>query len=428
MVAHQRKIAVIGLGYVGLPVAIAFARSGAVVIGFDVDRKRIQELQASFDRTREVEKSDLSHPTLSYVSEPETLRQADFFIVTVPTPIDAARRPDLAAIYGASEMVGRFLKRGDIVVYGSTVYPGAVHEECVPILAQTSGLRCGEDFTVGYSPERINPGDKEHRFETITKVVAGQDEKTLRIVAETYGQVIKAGIHCAPSIKVAEAAKVIENTQRDLNIAFMNELSAVFERLGIDTGDVLAAAGTKWNFQKYTPGLVGGHCIGVDPYYLTYRAEKAGYEPQVILAGRKINDGIGQRIARECVRRLLKRKNAASAVTILGMTFKENVPDTRNSKVADIIDELRSYGLAVQVHDPLADQREVKREYGIELMPLDSLQAADAVIFAVAHEPFVRGGWPLVTKLLKQGGGLVLDVKWQLDRTKCPDLIELWRL
>ena len=298
----------------------------------------------------------------------------------------------------------------------STVYPGAVEEDCAPILEQASGLRCGRDFTLGYSPERINPGDKEHRFETITKVVAGQDESTLRIVAETYGSVVKAGIHCAPSIKVAEAAKVIENTQRDLNIAFMNELSALFERLGIDTGDVLAAAGTKWNFQKFTPGLVGGHCIGVDPYYLTYRAEKAGYEPQVILAGRKINDGVGQSIARECVRRLLKRKNGATTVTILGMTFKENVPDTRNSKVADIVDELQSFGLAVQVHDPLADPHEVKREYGIELTAMEALQPADAVIFAVAHESFVRGGWPLVTKLLKNGGGVVLDVKSQLDR------------
>jgi UDP-N-acetyl-D-galactosamine dehydrogenase len=308
------------------------------------------------------------------------------------------------------------------------VYPGAVEEDCAPILEQASGLRCGRDFTLGYSPERINPGDKEHRFETITKVVAGQDENTLRIVAETYGAVVKAGIHCAPSIKVAEAAKVIENAQRDLNIAFMNELSALFERLGIDTGDVLAAAGTKWNFQKFTPGLVGGHCIGVDPYYLTYRAEKAGYEPQVILAGRKINDSVGQRIARECVRRLLKRKNGATTVTILGMTFKENVPDTRNSKVADIVDELHSYGLAVQVYDPFADPHEVKREYGLDLTAIEALQPADAVIFAVAHEPFVRGGWPLVTKLLRNGSGIVLDVKLQLDRAQCPGSVELWRL
>jgi UDP-N-acetyl-D-glucosamine/UDP-N-acetyl-D-galactosamine dehydrogenase len=346
----------------------------------------------------------------------------------VPTPIDASRRPDLSAVLRAAETVGRFLKLGDIVVFESTLYPGAVEEECAPILETASGLRCGQDFTLGYSPERINPGDKEHRFETITKVVAGQDEKTLQIIAETYGAVVKAGIHCAPSIKVAEAAKVIENAQRDLNIAFMNELSALFDRLGIDTGDVLAAAGTKWNFYKFTPGLVGGHCIGVDPYYLTFRAEKAGYEPQVILAGRKINDSVGQRIARECVRRLLKRKNGATTVTILGMAFKENVPDTRNSKIADIVHELRSYGLLVQVHDPLADEREVKREYGIDLMPLEAMQPADAVIFAVAHETFVRGGWSLVAKLLKKGSGLVLDVKWQLDRGKCPSSIELWRL
>ena len=426
--AHQRKIAVIGLGYVGLPVAVAFARSGAAVTGFDVDRNRIEELRAGLDRTGEVDKSDLAHPTLSYASDPAVLAQSDFYIVTVPTPIDDAHRPDLSAIFAASETVGRFLKRGDIVVYESTVYPGAVEEDCVPILERASNLRCGPDFTVGYSPERINPGDKTHRFETITKVVAGQDEKTLGIVANVYGSVVKAGIHRAPSIKVAEAAKVIENTQRDLNIAFMNELSALFERLGIDTGDVLAAAGTKWNFQKFTPGLVGGHCIGVDPYYLTYRAEKAGYDPQVILAGRKINDGVGQRVARECVRRLLKRKNGAATVTVLGMTFKENVPDTRNSKVADIVSELQTFGLAVQVHDPLADPREVKHEYGIDLIALEALRPADAVILAVAHEPFVRGGWPLVTKLLSANGGVVLDVKWQLDRAACPQKIELWRL
>ena len=426
--APRRDIAVIGLGYVGLPVAVAFARAGASVIGFDIDRARIEELHAGFDRTHEVDKTQLAQPTLVYTCEPEALARANFFIVTVPTPIDASRRPDLTAVLRAAETLGRFLKRGDIVVFESTLYPGAVEEECAPVLETASDLRCGQDFMLGYSPERINPGDKEHRFETITKVVAGQDEKTLQIVAETYGTVVKAGIHRAPSIKVAEAAKVIENTQRDLNIAFMNELSALFDRLGIDTGDVLAAAGTKWNFYKFTPGLVGGHCIGVDPYYLTYRAEKAGYEPQVILAGRKINDSVGQRIAHECVRRLLKRKNGATTVTILGMAFKENVPDTRNSKVVDIVQELRSYGLVAQVHDPLADEREVKREYGIDLMPLEAMQPADAVIFAVAHQQFVHGGWPLVAKLLKEDGGLVLDVKWQLDRAKCPTSIELWRL
>jgi UDP-N-acetyl-D-galactosamine dehydrogenase len=426
--AHHRKIGVIGLGYVGLPVAVAFARSGAAVIGFDVDRKRIEELRAGFDRTREVDQSDLSHPTLIYATDPAALAQADFYIVTVPTPIDSSRRPDLAAINSACATVGDVLQRGDIVVFESTVYPGAVEEDCVPLLERASELRCGEDFTVGYSPERINPGDKTHRFESITKVVSGLDEKTLQIVADVYGSVVKAGIHRAPSIKVAEAAKVIENTQRDLNIAFMNELSALFDRLDIDTGDVLAAAATKWNFQKFYPGLVGGHCIGVDPYYLTYRAEKAGYDPQVILAGRKINDAVGQRIARECIRRLLKRKAAAATVTILGMTFKENVPDTRNSKVADIVNELRSFGVALQVHDPLADPQEVEREYGIELMPMDALNPADAVIFAVAHDAFVRGGWPLLAGLLRPGGGVVLDVKSQLDRSQRPAHIELWRL
>jgi UDP-N-acetyl-D-galactosamine dehydrogenase len=426
--AHARKLAVIGLGYVGLPVAVAFARSGAPVVGFDIDRVRVEELRAGFDRTREVEASDLAHPTLVYSDDPQALAQADFYIVTVPTPIDASRRPDLTAVYGASETVGRFLKAGDVVVFESTVYPGAVEEDCAPILERASGLRCGRDFTLGYSPERINPGDREHRFETITKVVAGQDEQTLQIVADVYGSVVRAGIHRAPSIKVAEAAKVIENTQRDLNIAFMNELSALFGRLGIDTGDVLAAAGTKWNFQKFTPGLVGGHCIGVDPYYLTFRAEKSGYEPQVILAGRRINDSVGQRIAHECIRHLLKRKSAAATVTILGMAFKENVPDTRNSKVVDIVEELRSFGLSVQVHDPLADPREVKRDYGIELMAMDALAPADAVIFAVAHEPFVRGGWGLLTRLLKGSGGIVFDVKSQLDRAQRPNCVELLRL
>jgi UDP-N-acetyl-D-glucosamine/UDP-N-acetyl-D-galactosamine dehydrogenase len=425
---HQRKIAVIGLGYVGLPVAVSFARSGAAVVGFDVNQKRIDELRAGVDRTREVDKSDLSHPTLAYSNDPSVLAGADFYIVTVPTPIDDAHRPDLTAMFRASDTVGRCLRRGDIVVYESTVYPGAVEEVCVPLLERASGLRCGPDFTVGYSPERINPGDKNHRFETITKVVSGQDERTLRIIADVYGSVVKAGIHCAPSIRVAEAAKVIENTQRDLNIAFMNELSALFERLNIDTGDVLAAAATKWNFQKFYPGLVGGHCIGVDPYYLTYRAEKAGYDPQVILAGRKINDGVGQRVARECVRRLLKRGKGAATVTVLGMTFKENVPDTRNSKVADIVNELKTFGLAVQVHDPLAEPGEVKHDYGIDLVDIEALRPADAVIFAVAHDSFVKGGWALLTRLLREDGGVVLDVKSRLDRSQRPEGVELWRL
>jgi UDP-N-acetyl-D-galactosamine dehydrogenase len=428
-VSHGRKIAVIGLGYVGLPVAIAFARSGVPVIGYDIDRRRIEELRAGHDRTREVEVGELAHRTLMLESDPTKLGDADFFIVTVPTPIDSARRPDLGALLGASETVGHALSEGAIVVYESTVYPGAIEEDCVPVLERVSSLRAGHDFTVGYSPERINPGDKAHRFETITKVVSGQDARTLDIIATVYGSVVTAGIHRAPSIKVAEAAKVIENTQRDLNIAFMNELSAIFQELGIDTGDVLAAAATKWNFLNYHPGLVGGHCIGVDPYYLTYRAEKAGYHPEVILAGRRINDGVGQRVARECVRRLFRHeRTGASTVTVLGMTFKENVPDTRNSKVFDIVRELRSCGVAVQVHDPLAANEETEREYGISLTQFAALKPADAVILAVAHDEYIAGGWPLVTRLLKSGRGIVLDVKSKLDRSLRPQEVELWRL
>jgi UDP-N-acetyl-D-galactosamine dehydrogenase len=427
-VAHGRKIAVIGLGYVGLPVAVAFARSGVPVVGFDIDAARITELKSGRDRTREVEPGDLSQPTLTYTGQAADLRQYDFYIVTVPTPIDAARRPDLRAMLSASDTVGRVLKSGDIVVYESTVYPGAVEEDCVPVLEKTSGLVAGKDFTVGYSPERINPGDKQHRFETIMKVVSAQDARTLDIVADVYGSVVTAGIHRAPSIKVAEAAKVIENTQRDLNIAFMNELSAVFQTLGIDTGDVLAAAGTKWNFQKFEPGLVGGHCIGVDPYYLTYRAEKAGYHPEIILAGRRINDGMGERVARECVRALFQRGCANPTVTILGMTFKENVPDIRNTKVIDIARELGRVGVTVQVHDPVASADETAHEYGITLTPLDKLRQADAVILAVAHKEYATGGWPFITRLLKNGQGTVLDIKSKLDRLQKPKGIDLWRL
>ncbi len=426
--AHGRKIAVVGLGYVGLPVAVAFARSGAPVIGFDVNRRRLDELRAGHDRTREVEPADLRQPTLRYEHDAERLREADFYIVTVPTPIDESRRPDLSAMLAASATVGSVLKRGDIVVYESTVYPGAVEEECLPVLEKTSGLRSGGDFTVGYSPERINPGDKTHRFETITKVVSAQDDRTLDIVAEVYGSVVTAGIHRAPSIKVAEAAKVIENTQRDLNIAFMNELSAIFRRLGIDTGDVLAAAATKWNFQKFEPGLVGGHCIGVDPYYLTHRAEKSGYHPEIILAGRRINDGMGEHVARQCLSALSKRGRDKPTVTVLGMTFKENVPDVRNSKVIDILRELGRGGATVQVHDPVALPEETAQEYQVALTPLDKLVPADAVIIAVAHNEYVSKGWALVTRLLKGGEGLVLDVKSRLDRAQKPMGVDLWRL
>jgi UDP-N-acetyl-D-galactosamine dehydrogenase len=394
---HNRHIAVIGLGYVGLPVAVAFARSGVSVTGFDIDAKRVAELRAGCDSTYEVEIGDLRHPNLALTNDSTTLGRADFYIVTVPTPIDAARRPDLSAVLAASRTVGAALKRSDIVVYESTVFPGAVEEECVPVLEAASGLKSGSDFAVAYSPERINPGDKVHRF--------------------------------APSIKVAEAAKVIENTQRDLNIAFMNELSAICHVLGIDTGDVIEAAKTKWNFVPFYPGLVGGHCIGVDPYYLTHRAEKAGYHPEVILAGRRINDGVGSRVARECIRHLLRRgSRGESIVTVLGLTFKENVPDIRNSKVVDIVRELRAFGVGVQVHDPLASPEQALRHHDIELSDDVDLRPADAVVLAVAHESYVAGGWPLVAGLLKDNAGVVLDVRAQLDRRAKPANIELWRL
>ena len=425
--SHSRKIAVIGLGYVGLPVAVAFARTGASVVGFDIDHNRVDELRSGRDRTLEVTPADLEQKTLRFEHEPSRLADADFYIVTVPTPIDGAHRPDLGAILSASDTVGKVLKRGDIVVYESTVYPGAIEEECLPILAKRSGLAGGRDFTVGYSPERINPGDKEHRFETIVKVVSAQDKRTLDIVADVYGSVVKAGIHRAPSIKVAEAAKVIENTQRDLNIAFMNELSAIFQQLGIDTGDVLAAASTKWNFLNFQPGLVGGHCIGVDPYYLTFRAEKAGYHPEIILAGRRINDGMGTRVGRECMRALMQRGRPNPTVTILGMTFKENVPDIRNSKVIDVVRELQRAGVDVQLTDPLASSDEAVQEHGISLIPIASLRPADAIVFAVAHKDYVAGGWPLIIKLLKDGEGIVLDIKAKLERDKKPKEIDLWR-
>ncbi|MFZ3247712.1 MAG: nucleotide sugar dehydrogenase [Pseudolabrys sp.] len=426
--AHERKIAVIGLGYVGLPVAVAFARSGVPVIGFDIDCKRVEELRAGRDRTLEVKPSDLKQARLRFDHETSSLVEADFYIVTVPTPIDGARRPDLGAVLSASGTVGKALKRGDIVVYESTVYPGTIEEECLPVLEKASGLAGGRDFTVGYSPERINPGDQQHRFETIIKVVSAQDARTLDIVAEVYGSVVKAGIHRAPSIKVAEAAKVIENTQRDLNIAFMNELSAIFHKLEIDTGDVLAAASTKWNFLNFQPGLVGGHCIGVDPYYLTFRAEKSGHHPEIILAGRRINDSMGERVARECMRALMQNGRSNPTVTILGMTFKENVPDIRNSKVVDIVRELQRVGVRVQVTDPIASAEETVHECGVKLTPFESLQPADAVIFAVAHNDYVAGNWPMIVKLLRQGQGIVLDVKAKLDREKKPEGIDLWRL
>jgi UDP-N-acetyl-D-galactosamine dehydrogenase len=427
-IQNNRKLAVVGLGYVGLPVAVAFARQGASVVGFDIDPMRIAELKAGRDHTREVASGDLGHSTLRFTINPAEIAGADFFIVTVPTPIDEALRPDLTALLQASQIVGAVLKRGDIVVYESTVYPGATEEDCVPILEQASKLTAGEDFTVGYSPERINPGDRAHRFESIKKVVAAQDERTLDVIASVYGSVVTAGLHRAPSIKVAEAAKVIENTQRDLNIAFMNELSAIFHALGVDTKDVLAAAATKWNFLNFTPGLVGGHCIGVDPYYLTYRAQKAGYHPEVILAGRRINDCVGVRVARECIRRLSKGGMRPDHVTVLGLTFKEDVVDIRNSQVIDIIREFESFGIAVHVHDPLVDSARALKDYGVVLKNEDDLIPTDAVVLAVAHESFRKAGWPMIVGLLKNGRGLVMDVKGVLDQAQKPNGIEIWRL
>jgi UDP-N-acetyl-D-galactosamine dehydrogenase len=425
---HGRKIAVIGLGYVGLPVAASFARSGAPVTGFDIDETRLAELRDGHDRTGEVEPHDLKFPNLRLTAVAPDLAAADFYIITVPTPIDETRRPDLSHLLAASRTVGEVLRRGDIVVYESTVYPGATEEDCIPELEKSSGLVAGRDFTVGYSPERINPGDREHRFETIRKVVAGQDPHTLDVVAAVYGSVVTAGIHKAPSIKVAEAAKVIENTQRDLNIAFMNELSAICHTLGIDTADVLEAARTKWNFLPFSPGLVGGHCIGVDPYYLTHRAERAGYHPEIILSGRRLNDNVGQRVGHECLRLLLKGGQRPERVTVLGLTFKENVPDIRNSKVIDIIRELQSFGIAVQTHDPLAVAQHAHHEYGVTLSAIEQLIPSDAVVLAVPHDSYLAAGWPLVLRLLKNGRGVVMDVKARLPRAGKPDGVELWRM
>lgn len=385
----NRIISVVGLGYVGLPVAVAFGRSKRT-IAFDINERRLRELAAGEDRTGEVASADLKAADLLYTNKIEDLRKADFHIVAVPTPVDAANQPDMGLVLRASAAVGKALKKGDIVVYESTVYPGATEEDCVPVLERESGLKCGPDFKVGYSPERINPGDKEHTFTKIRKVVSGQDEESLKIVAEVYGSVVTAGVHPAPTIKAAEAAKVIENTQRDINIALMNELALIFDRMGIRTSDVLEAAGTKWNFLKFRPGLVGGHCIGVDPYYLTHKAEKVGYIPQVILAGRRINDSMGKFIAQKTIKEMLRAGHNVSGctITVLGITFKEDCPDLRNSKVADIIKELREYGVQVQVADPLADPEEAKHEYGVELTPFNKLARASAVVAAVAHKEY----------------------------------------
>ncbi|GAW65831.1 UDP-N-acetyl-D-galactosamine dehydrogenase [Geoanaerobacter pelophilus] len=413
----------------GLPVAVAFGKI-RTTIGFDINAARISELKSGFDRTGEVESADLVSADILFTDQTSELAKADFHIVAVPTPVDSANQPDLTPMLKASETVGKALKKGDVVVYESTVYPGVTEEECVPILERVSGLSCGSDFTVGYSPERINPGDKEHTFTKIKKVVSGQDAETLEIVASVYESVVTAGVHRASSIKVAEAAKVIENTQRDLNIALMNELALIFDRMGIDTNEVLAAAGSKWNFLKFSPGLVGGHCIGVDPYYLTHKAEKIGYIPQVILAGRRINDGMGKFIAQRTVKEMIHAGHSilGTRVTILGLTFKENCPDLRNSKVIDIIRELQDYGVSVQVCDPLADPVEALHEYGVRLVPLEDLQLAAAVVAAVAHKDFRLMSLDQVRSLMGKNPVLA-DVKGIFAP---PDVkragMQLWRL
>ncbi|MCC9624024.1 nucleotide sugar dehydrogenase [Thalassospira sp. MA62] len=428
--SHGRKVSVIGLGYVGLPVAVAFGTDIGRTVAFDINTARIAQLKDGHDATGEVDDHELAAADLLLTADPKDLAQADFHIVTVPTPIDKSNRPDLSPLRSASKTVGAVLKKGDIVVYESTVYPGATEEECVPILEKLSGLKAGTDFTVGYSPERINPGDREHRFTTITKVVSGQDQATLDIVAAVYGSVVTAGIHKAPTIKAAEAAKVIENTQRDLNIALMNELSLIFDRAGIDTSDVLAAAGTKWNFLNFKPGLVGGHCIGVDPYYLTHKSEELGYYPQVVLAGRRVNDGMGEVVANKVVRALLREGASKNpVVTVLGLTFKEDVPDIRNTRVIDIIRSLEEAGITVQVHDLHADKAEVAHEFdGLELFGDADLKPADAVVLAVSHREYLTKGWPFIQTLLKDGQGFVADVRAALPRDEVPGDIDLWRL
>jgi UDP-N-acetyl-D-galactosamine dehydrogenase len=426
---HDRKISLIGLGYVGLPVAVAFSQYSQV-IGFDVNQRRISDLSKGIDDTNEVNQAELATSEILFTTNSDDLKQADFHIIAVPTPINEAKQPDLEPIIKASEILGKVLKKGDIAVYESTVYPGTTEEVCIPILESKSGLKEGEDFFIGYSPERINPGDREHRFTNIKKIVSAQQDEILDIVASVYGSVVTAGVHKAPSIKVAEAAKVIENTQRDINISLMNELALIFEKLDIDTGDVLEAAGTKWNFLPFKPGLVGGHCIGVDPYYLTYKAEEAGYHPQVILAGRRINDDMGNFIAQNVIKAMVKNGYTVeeSFVSILGLTFKENVPDTRNTRVIDIIRTLHEYDVNVQIYDPIANSNEAKHVYDVEVQDLENLKSGHAVILTVAHEEFCEKGWDLVKNLLLNGKGIVFDVQGLLNRDMVPEGIQLLRL
>jgi UDP-N-acetyl-D-glucosamine/UDP-N-acetyl-D-galactosamine dehydrogenase len=423
-------VAVVGLGYVGLPVAVEFGKKRRT-IGYDLSKKRIENLRHLVDATGEVSTAELmAAKDLRATAYPAELQHADFVIVAVPTPINAARQPDLKPLESASETVGRYLKAGAVVIYESTVYPGCTEEVCVPILERASGMRWKQDFHVGYSPERINPGDKERSFSRILKVVSGDDADTLDKVAALYGSVVKAGVYRAPSIRVAEAAKVIENTQRDLNIAFVNELAIIFEKMGLDTMEVLKAAGTKWNFLNFRPGLVGGHCIGVDPYYLTHKAELVGHHPEVILSGRRINDSMGSHLARKTVQQMIHagRGIKGARVNILGLTFKEDVPDIRNSKVIDIIRELHEFGVETYVHDPLASPDDALHEYGARLTPWEDLPAADAIILAVAHRWYLEAPiGQFLEKVVR--GGCVIDVKSLLDAAALRrEGLRVWRL
>jgi UDP-N-acetyl-D-galactosamine dehydrogenase len=423
------RVAIVGLGYVGLPVALGFARKFKDAVGFDIHAEKVEELRRGYDRNHEVAESVLRETTLRFSSDPNDLKGATFFVVAVPTPVDKNNVPDLTPVLKASETVGRALSAGAVVVYESTVYPGVTEDLCGPILEQVSGLKRGKDFKLGYSPERINPGDKEHTLEKIVKVVSGEDGPTLERVAAAYGSIIDAGVHKAPSIKVAEAAKVIENTQRDINIALMNELAFIFDRMSIRTADVLAAAGTKWNFLKFRPGLVGGHCIGVDPYYLTTKAQELGYQPEVILAGRRINNHVATYVAQRLVKLLIRTNGnvRGAKVGVLGLTFKEDCNDLRNSKVPDILKELKEFGIDALIHDPLANAPEAVHEYGLTLAPIEAFKDLDAVILAVSHREYLAMGQATLQRMVREGG-IVVDVKSALDPAKVDRGLTYWSL
>ena len=424
------RIAVVGLGYVGLPLAIHMANEFDVT-GFDVNSERISELNTGLDRTNEVLADELKKTTVFFTSSPDELAKCRLIIVAVPTPIDEFNNPDLRPLQSASTIVGKHLVKGSCIAFESTVYPGATEEICKPILEKESGLTFGADFSLGYSPERINPGDREHTFDKIVKIVSGSDDATLEFLANVYGKVVKAGIHKASSIKVAEAAKVIENTQRDLNIALMNELSMIFDRMDVDTLEVLNAAGTKWNFLPFKPGLVGGHCIGVDPYYLTFKAQALKCHPEMILAGRRINDAMGKYVAEKTVKMLITagKQVLGSKIALLGLTFKENVPDLRNTRTVDIVSELEDYGARVLVHDPMADAGEAMKYYGITLHSLERLSGVDAVIIAVSHKSYMEMGLKAVSKLCTNGKPIVMDLKGMFDIGKVEgEEMTYWRL